>query len=69
METLDKVNKPTWDNGFINWTYSGDIENVENFKIDLYLDGFLYETQIVDSNILHMIFNNTLKMVNLVVLK
>ena len=51
METLDKVNKPTWDNGFINWTYSGDIENVENFKIDLYLNGFLRETHIVDGSI------------------
>lgn len=51
METLDKVNKPTWDNGIINWTYAGDIENVENFKIDLYLNGFLYETHIVDGSI------------------
>src|SRR5690606_11992772 len=51
IETLDKVDKPTWNNGIINWTYAGDIENVENFKIDLYLNGFLYETHIVDGSI------------------
>jgi hypothetical protein len=48
---LDKVDKPTWNNGIINWVYPGDIENVENFKIDLYLNGFLYETHIVDGSI------------------
>ena len=51
IKTLDKVDKPTWNNGIINWTYPGDIENVENFKIDLYLNGFLYETHIVDGSV------------------
>lgn len=51
IETLDKVDKPTWNNGIINWTYPGDIENVEAFKVKLYLNGFLFETHIVDGSI------------------
>ncbi len=51
IPTLDKVDKPTWNNGIINWTYPGDIENVEAFKVKLYLNGFLFETHIVDGSI------------------